>query len=969
MNWIQKSTLIVTVALASFNAAFAGTFWVDSSATSSGDGTSVNSPFKTIQEAANVAEAGDTVEIRGGVYRELVIPAHSGSQTSPITYHAYNNEVVTVSGADAIASSWSQHQGNIFKTSLPQPLGLGKDQIFYAGLELVWARWPNTDFHNIFPTDWRENYTAQSEYGSGGFDTTITDEALSDSASQWVGAYIHIASGKAWIHSTGKIKAGSSGNTLAVRLNAIANNVAYAPMSNNRYFLIGSLHALDSEGEWYIDYSTNTLYLWKPFGGQPSSLEIEYKVRKYAFDLENRSDIVVDGINLFGASIKTNSSTRITIENINANYPSHNDLMIDDSGVSISGWSMSTTNTGIELKGTDSQLLNSTIYNSSGNGVTVHGTGHKIIGNTIYNVDTLGTDAAGIYTQNSSQSPATNIEIAYNTIHDSGRSLITHRYVKASSIHHNDLYRAMRITNDGGATNTFGVGNDSRGTVVAFNLVHDITPFGYPGSAGSAMGIYLDNGSANYIVTRNIVWNCDYAFLHNTHSNDQNHLIVNNTFIGDTSAITSWGADADHKNLAGTQFINNLVVGSVTETDPNWNWNSNQSNYHVANTTYLSTVGFVDPNNADFRLQGSSPAIDFGMATGAEAYTLGYTGSAPDAGALEKSLEMFSAGAGAARSFNMHAAELPLLSRISIKSSYFDVLGAEISYHDSDSVNSAATSSYQAARPREPVDATLSGYLGWVNPGEWTEYVVNADIGGNYDLELTGLSQFNSEDSVSVWLGDDPANSSRNYIGNIPGGGTEALLTKVPLNAGRQIIRLVHSGSGYGYGAITLINSQQPFSNVPTPSSASPTTIIAGYYDQGGEGISYHDSSSANQAQGTQWGSMRESEGPDVTASGYLGWIADGEWLEYTVNVPQAGNYQITFNGVATFDTSDAIEILAFDSADAAQPRQLGTAPGGTGGSTATASIYLNAGPQVLHLKFNGGGYGFASFTLTGNVN
>src|ERR1700724_3758393 len=39
---------------------------------------SLAAPFKSIQRAANVANSGDVVDIRGGTYRETVNPAHSG---------------------------------------------------------------------------------------------------------------------------------------------------------------------------------------------------------------------------------------------------------------------------------------------------------------------------------------------------------------------------------------------------------------------------------------------------------------------------------------------------------------------------------------------------------------------------------------------------------------------------------------------------------------------------------------------------------------------------------------------------------------------------------------------------------------------------------------------------------------------------------------------------------------------------
>ena len=50
----------------------------------SGDGTAVH-PFKTIQEAANLASAGDTVFVGPGIYREWVKPANSGTKDKHIS--------------------------------------------------------------------------------------------------------------------------------------------------------------------------------------------------------------------------------------------------------------------------------------------------------------------------------------------------------------------------------------------------------------------------------------------------------------------------------------------------------------------------------------------------------------------------------------------------------------------------------------------------------------------------------------------------------------------------------------------------------------------------------------------------------------------------------------------------------------------------------------------------------------------
>ncbi len=62
-------------------------------------GTSLGAPWCTVQKAASSAVAGDTINIRGGTYREVVTPTNSGTNGSPITYQSYQSEVPIVSAA------------------------------------------------------------------------------------------------------------------------------------------------------------------------------------------------------------------------------------------------------------------------------------------------------------------------------------------------------------------------------------------------------------------------------------------------------------------------------------------------------------------------------------------------------------------------------------------------------------------------------------------------------------------------------------------------------------------------------------------------------------------------------------------------------------------------------------------------------------------------------------------------------
>ena len=92
----------------------------------SSDGRSVDSPWQTVQKAAETLVAGDTVCIRAGTYHERVAPLDSGAAGKYITYTAYPGEVVTIDGAGV---------------DVPEYCGLfdlaGRDYIRVSGLRVI----------------------------------------------------------------------------------------------------------------------------------------------------------------------------------------------------------------------------------------------------------------------------------------------------------------------------------------------------------------------------------------------------------------------------------------------------------------------------------------------------------------------------------------------------------------------------------------------------------------------------------------------------------------------------------------------------------------------------------------------------------------------------------------------------------------------------------------------------------------
>ncbi|MGA3264925.1 MAG: DUF1565 domain-containing protein, partial [Terracidiphilus sp.] len=82
-----------------------GRVWVvaqnDPHASDQGAGTA-EEPFKTISQAALLAQPGDQVLVHAGVYRERVAPVRGGEEGLPITYTAASGESVVVRGSEVL---------------------------------------------------------------------------------------------------------------------------------------------------------------------------------------------------------------------------------------------------------------------------------------------------------------------------------------------------------------------------------------------------------------------------------------------------------------------------------------------------------------------------------------------------------------------------------------------------------------------------------------------------------------------------------------------------------------------------------------------------------------------------------------------------------------------------------------------------------------------------------------------------
>jgi beta-glucosidase len=195
--------------------------------------------------------------------------------------------------------------------------------------------------------------------------------------------------------------------------------------------------------------------------------------------------------------------------------------------------------------------------------------------------------------------------------------------------------------------------------------------------------------------------------------------------------------------------------------------------------------------------------------------------------------------------------------------------------------SSSAATNFSAAAA---VDGdTNSAWVSLAADPQW----LSVDLGVTKDLSRVRLFWgTNYGVRYQIQISPDNTNWTAVYTNNAGVGGVEDLLVQ-----GRGRYLRLYGTQRAGAGGYTLAEldvfapSQLPYGGtVP----ALPATIQAANYDTGGQGVAY-----GNPESGNPGGAYRTDDvGIEVTADaggGYdVGYLNNGEWLEYTVNPPDA---------------------------------------------------------------------------------
>ena len=571
-----------------------GQYYVSTNGSDLNPGT-LSQPFKTIQKAANVMNAGDVCFIMSGIYRETVVPKNSGTSTKHIVFKNYQNDTVRIIGTDKI-SAWNYYKKGIFKAFAPDTvLQLSVDNTLASE-----AMYPNFKGNHLSTQNWKKVSIIPS--GKAIF------EDMNFPQGYWNGGYCFALVGYKWISENGVID--SSHNNVVYckkRSSPWSTSTGPAYFGEGLGYITHHLNALDTINEWH--WQNDTLYFYPKDSAAIDQIHVEARTRIYGFNCTGKNYIEIENLNFIYSTVNFESSTGCILNRSNIIYPTPYFYFeqgwgrdpYQENNNTIAHW----RGKGVSLSGEGNFIKNCYIAHSWGDGISIGGKNNTVDSCLITDCDWSATDAAPIATLGSGHS------IKHSKIFNSARNIIDIRSTSSSSILYNDLYDCGFINNDLGIIYSFHTNGDS--TVIAYNWIHD--------NHSSGPGVYLDNNDTGYIVHHNVIWNCYDGILTNYAA--VNHQIYNNTVWNCTNAIR------------GSGLINQIVKNNLSEKE--WDIFSIRSN----NLTIDDPL-FVNSSSNNFTLKTNSPAIDYGCTI--NGITDDFYGKLPDAGAYEYGISPWTPG-------------------------------------------------------------------------------------------------------------------------------------------------------------------------------------------------------------------------------------------------------------------------------------------------------------------------------------
>ena len=523
-------------------------------------------PVATLRQARNLArkvkaQTNDRaiIIVQGGTYY-LPEPLVLSPEDSGITFSTAPGDLVTLSGGKKVTGQWKPFRDGIWMTGVPR--GLSFTQLFVNGKRQRRARYPNYD---------------PSVPGKSGYINPATDEQdwparklqydpATFTRQKWAHpeeVIVHIFARNYWGNMQWQVKDVDWNAHLihfgrgGFQLNEIMQGRdATAIGKPSRFFVENIFEELDAEGEWYLDQRTSVLYFKPPAGVEMRAALVEAPLLKRLIELRGNEETPVRNVTLRGFRIAHTAST--FLEEYDA--PSLGDWTIHRGGtVFVEGAEdCSIENCFFDSVGGNAVFLNDytrrvRVYGNKfteagesaialvGTKNRIHGTNHPypsdnlISNNLIHDCGVFGKQTAGVFVAVGEKTT-----ISHNHIYNMPRAAIclNDGWGGGHIIEFNKVHDTVRETGDHGPFNSWGrerywclqqshgpvshgAGNvkvDARErTIIRNNYLRD----------NRGWGIDLDDGSANFLVTKNLCLGISVKLREGDYRTVENNIFIN----------------------------------------------------------------------------------------------------------------------------------------------------------------------------------------------------------------------------------------------------------------------------------------------------------------------------------------------------------------------------------------------------------------------------------------------------------
>jgi hypothetical protein len=620
---------------------------------------SLAAPFKTLGKAKAAVRnllqsSGDPINVyaRAGTYyldsTLLFTPQDGGTVTRPVSYSAYQNEKVTLSGGRKISPTWSTFFVNIQVATIGT--GYDFDMLFLNDNKmLTMARWPNFD-------------STQLLQGCGDYSGRIA------SWKNPAGGFVRAIHGSHWGGNSFRIT-GKNGGTLA--LEWVGDNARGSTVVQNEQMVENIFEELDAPGEWFYDKNAGKLYIYPPSGMDLTSSSFVGATLEELIKVVGTSTQKVKYLTFSGFTLTHTHRTLFTQKYEN---------------VSKSDWAIARAGTVYVQDAENITIKNCNFPFIGGNGIfmsaynrnhlvqncdftNIGATAVAIIGdpsvqrkapdytagpaNDNYPKDIIVTYCYmynnGMFEKQTSAvciGMSANVTVSHCTAHHGPRAgfNICDGTFGGHVFEYNDLYDQVRESQDHGPFNSWmrdrwtSVSGDNARQYALIDVINPViiryNRVNNPANQNN-LGVDLDDGSSNVQIYNNLLLHVGFKSQHGF-----NHTVYNNVIINDLGTFHQWNLPDMRKFVTHNIIVNKAPYYCRTkdffpntgEIDSNVFWNNGSAvtlqidngsgeisatptwnQYKLDVHSVTADPKFVDVSKCNYQVQVGSPALTLGF--------------------------------------------------------------------------------------------------------------------------------------------------------------------------------------------------------------------------------------------------------------------------------------------------------------------------------------------------------------------